>query len=496
MAKRLRDLGRDVLVYGVLDVANRFATLLLLPVYTRVFLPADFGRLDLAWTLTTVAVAAFMLGLDQALLYRFNATDDPAERRRLVSSATAVCFGAMSAGAALMVLGSSPLAGVLLPDVPGNTRLLVLVAATLPLQGVNQIHMLLLRVRRDFRRYTALSLGGLVLSVGLTVYFLFGLGLGVEGVLLAQVVTRVPMAAYGFAVNRAEFAASVSPGMANGMVRYGAPLVLGQLSYWGLMYAERYSLAIFGSLDDVGIFGLAVRVAMLVTLVSVAIDLAWLPFAHSLQRDPEAPHTYAAGLWWYFLGAGTIGTLLAVFAREGLVLMTTPAYYQAYVLVGPIVAALVLRGAANVVAIGALVSRRTFLVSEASLLAAAVDIALLVVLVPVFGAMGAAVATLGARVASVALLVVRTNRGYPVPYPWARIFRLSAVFALTVAAGVALSRLGLWTGFALKVGVLLPAMVLALVGTGVVRRGEMNAVLAVLPRVPYGGALWRMRRRD
>jgi O-antigen/teichoic acid export membrane protein len=476
----LRQLGRDSLLYGILDVANRFAAFLLLPLYTRVLLPADYGRLDLAFTLTTVAIAGLTLGLDNALLFRFNETDDVGERRRIVTAATVACFLAMLSGALLLAALRVPLAAATLPGVPGGTRLVLLVAGALPLQGVNQIHMLLLRVRRDFTRYTILSLGTLLLLVGFNLAFLLVWHLGVEGVLLAQVLTRVPMAVYGFVVNRREFAPRLSPALSAGLVRYGAPLVLGNLSYWGLMYAERYALARLRPLSEVGIYGLATRVAMLVTLVSVAIDMAWMPFAHSIQRDPQAPRTYARALGWYLLGSGATGTVLAVFAREALVVMTTPAYYAAYVLVGPIMAALVVRGAVNMVGVGALVSQRTRLISEVAVATGLLDCLLLALLVPPLGGFGAALATFLARLAALGLLVFRLRKVYPVPYPWARIGKMAVVFGATVLGGVLLSRLGIWTGFALKLLLLLPAAGVACLAWGVVSRDEAAALLASL----------------
>lgn len=482
---RLRQLGRDTLVYGVLDVANRFTAFLLLPLYTRVLSPADYGRMDLAVTLTTVGFAALSLGLESALLFRFNETDDEGERRRIVTAALLTIFLSMTAGAVVLALLAKPAAALALPSVPGGPRLVLLAAAAFPLQGVNQIHLLLLRVRRDFRRYAILSTGMLVSVVVLNVYFLLGLHLGVEGVLLAQIITRVPMAAYGFVANRHELVRRFPPRLAAQLVRYGAPLVPGMLSYWGLMYVERYFLARLGTLTEVGIYGLATRVATLVTLVSTAVDLAWMPFAHSIQRDPQAPRTYSAALGWYLLGSGVAGTLLAVFAREGLVLMTTPAYYSGYVLVGPIVAALVVRGAVNMAGVGALVSQRTHLISEASLLTVVLDAVLLGLLVPRMGVMGAAVATLVARLAAMALLVARSHRAYPIGYPWGRIARMALVFTATVVAGVALSRLELWTGTLLKVVVLLPAMAAACLAAGVVSRDELRA-LAGMARARIG----------
>ncbi|HET7462308.1 MAG TPA: lipopolysaccharide biosynthesis protein [Longimicrobium sp.] len=483
-AGRLRTLGRDSLVYGLLDVANRFVGIFLVPLYTRVLAPADYGVLDLVTTLGMVASAVLFLGLDSALLFRFNETDDADERRRVVTAANAATLLSVVAGALLMYVARGPLARAAVPGGTGAGALVALAAAALPLQAANQVQMVLLRVRRAYRRYAVLSLGMLLLTIALNVWFVVALRMGVTGVLLAQVLARVPAAAYGFWATRHEFAPRLSAPLMGELVRYGSPLVVGNVAYWALLYAERYVLARMVTLGEVGLYGVATRVATFVTLVSMAIDLAWTPFAHSIQREPDAPGTYARALYWYLLAAGAAGTALAMFAREALAVVATPAYAPAYVLVGPIVGALILRGAANMVAIGAMVTRRTREVSAASVASAVVDVALLVALVPVLGGLGAALSTLTARVTTVAWLCWRTRRAYPVPYPWGRIARLAAVFTAAVLASLAASRLAFWPGVAVKLGVITPLAIAALFAAGAVPRREARAVLnAVLARV-------------
>ena len=247
-----------------------------------------------------------------------------------------------------------------------------------------------------------------------------------------------------------------------------------------MLYLERYALLRLGSLTDVGLFGVAARVATFVTLVSMAIDIAWTPFAMSIQRDPDAPAVYARALSWYLLLAGAAGTVLAVFAREALAVLTTPAYYGAAVIVGPVVAALVLRGASNIVSIGAMVTGRTRAVSGAALVSSAFQAACLLALVPLLGAVGAALATMGARLLAVVVLHLRTRRDYPVPYAWGRIAWMGAVFAAAVLAAQAASQLGLWPGVAVKAGVILPATAVALLATGALPLDEARALLAMV----------------
>lgn len=475
---RLARLGRDSLVYGVLDAANRFVGIFLVPLYTRVLSPADYGGFDLVNTLVAVAYTLFYLGLDSSLSFHYNAADGDGGRRRAASTALYTWTAAVAAGTLLLVLARGPVAAVALPEVPRASYLLLLAAVALPLQAVTQVQMLVMRLRFSFRRYAVLSLGLLLTTVALNAWFVLYQGRGVEGILLAQLWARGLLAVVGLVVTRGDFAPRGDPALARRMVRYGAPLVLGNLSYWLVVYLERYALLSFATLSDVGLFGVATRVATFVTLVSMAIDMAWVPFALSIHKEPDAPVTYARALTWYLLLAGLAGTVLAVFAHDALVLLTTPQYYPAHVLVAPIVAALVLRGAFNIVAIGAFVRERTKDLSGISLATSGAHVVLLLGLVPLLGAVGAALATLAARLLGLAVLHLRVRPLYPVPYAWGRIARMAAVFTAAAVAGTLLAGQPLWISLSAKALLVVPAMLAALWLAGAVPRGELAELAA------------------
>jgi O-antigen/teichoic acid export membrane protein len=158
--------------------------------------------------------------------------------------------------------------------------------------------------------------------------------------------------------------------------------------------------------------------------------------------------------------------------------LTTPQYYPAHVLVAPIVAALVLRGAFNIVAIGAFVRERTKDLSAISLVTAGAHLVLLLALVPLLGAVGAALATLAARLVGLAVLHLRIGPLYPVPYAWGRIARMAAVFTAAAVAGTLLAGQPLWISLAAKALLVVPAMLAALWLAGAVPRGELADLAA------------------
>ncbi len=86
MLGHLKRLAAESLIYGLAGVISRFLTMLLVPVYTRIFSPADYGVMSLV-TATMVIVAVFVvLGLDSAAARFFWDTTDVEDRKRSIAT--------------------------------------------------------------------------------------------------------------------------------------------------------------------------------------------------------------------------------------------------------------------------------------------------------------------------------------------------------------------------------------------------------------------------
>ena len=83
----LRRLGKDSLIYGLNGVANRSIGIILLPIYTRVFAPSEYGVIDLITTTIVVFSYLSALGLDLAMGRYYGDTADETERRLTTSTA-------------------------------------------------------------------------------------------------------------------------------------------------------------------------------------------------------------------------------------------------------------------------------------------------------------------------------------------------------------------------------------------------------------------------
>ncbi len=64
----IRVLGKQSLIYGIGTILTRLVTFLLLPLYTNVFTPEEYGIVSLSYAFTGFVIVFYRYGMDTALM--------------------------------------------------------------------------------------------------------------------------------------------------------------------------------------------------------------------------------------------------------------------------------------------------------------------------------------------------------------------------------------------------------------------------------------------
>ncbi|HEU5213012.1 MAG TPA: polysaccharide biosynthesis C-terminal domain-containing protein, partial [Gaiellaceae bacterium] len=221
------------------------------------------------------------------------------------------------------------------------------------------------------------------------------------------------------------------------MQHFGWPLVPAALALIGINFADRFFLSHLSGLNEVGKYELGVRVASAMVLLLTAFRTAWPAFAYSLDDDREAKRTYAFVLTYLVFLASWLALGLGVLAPWIVRLLAhrNPAFWAGADVVGMLAFGTAFYAAYIVMAIGVGRARRTQFNWVITGIAAAVNFALCLVLIPSYGMVGAGIATLAAYIALFLAMTYWAQKVYPVRYQWVRVAKAIGVAGvLTVGA--------------------------------------------------------------
>ena len=474
ISRQIARLARHSAVYGLGGLVSRILAVLLLPLYTKYLTPADYGRIETLIAASAVLVIVLRMGISTAFFrFYFDARDDA--RRTLV---VRTCFWfTMTMATAGLVVGV-----VLAPEIArllhiGPHANLVRAAAVGLWAQMNYEQLTsLFRVEERSLAFVQASIVNLLVTVGATVLLVVVLDEGAIGVIVGNFTGTLTVYAALLVYRRYQLGLQFDRGLLRAMNRFGMPLVPAALALWAINFVDRWLIAIFKDQAEVGVYSVAVRIASAVIFLLIAFRTAWPAFAYSIEDDTMARRTYSYVLTyvvyvtcWTSLALGVLAPwLVHLLARN-------PAFYRA----SDAVALLAFSGAAyagyTVLAIGSGRARRTQGNWVVAGVAAAVNVGLNVVLIPAYGMVGAAIATLAAYVVLFAAMYLYAHRVYPVSYQWRRVLTAAGVAA-------ALTVLGSAVNVPLAVAILIAlAYPLCLLPLGFYLPGELSRMRRLVP---------------
>jgi O-antigen/teichoic acid export membrane protein len=250
------------------------------------------------------------------------------------------------------------------------------------------------------------------------------------------------------------------------MNRFGLPLVPSALALWAINFIDRLFIAHYKGQTEVGVYSVAVRISSAIVFLMIAFRTAWPAFAYSIEDDREARRTYSFVLTYLVVICSWVALALGALAPWLVdVLAPKPEFRRAAEAVAPLAFAATAYAAYTVIAIGSGRARRTQLNWVVSGVAAAINIALNVILIPPYGMIGAAISTLASYVALFGGMYLYAQHVYPVDYQRRRVLTATAAAAaLTIAAraldvplGVAILLIAAYPAALLPLGFFLPA---------------------------------------
>ena len=434
LSGQLSRLGKQSAIYGLGGLVSRILAVLLLPLYTRYLSKGDYGEIETLIALVTVLTIILRFGISSAFFRFYFDADDHDGRRLVLRTSFWFTMTMATLGLVLVVALAAPISDWLFGD-PGSANL-VRASAVALWANMNYEQMTsLFRVEERPVAFVIASLTNVVLTIGGTVLLVVVLEKGPLGVIVGNFIGTliVYLALLGY--RREQLGLQMDRGLLRRMNHFGLPLVPSALFLWTTNFSDRFFLVKLTDTGEVGLYSVGVRVASAMVLLLTAFRTAWPAFAFSIKSDEEAKRTYAWVLTYLVVLSTWVATALALLSPWLVDWLTDPEFSSASRVVGPLAFAAVSFAGFIVVSIGIGRAKRTQFNWVITGAAAVVNVTLNLTLIPIYGMMGAAIATVAAYTVMFAGMAWWAQRIFPCPYQWRRVLTAAAV-------GIALATLG------------------------------------------------------
>jgi O-antigen/teichoic acid export membrane protein len=417
-----RQLGKNTIVYGIGGIFSKSIGIILLPVYTRLFNPTEYGIIEQLTITGTLLSIVLNIGMDATQSHNFFEQQKQGKnfQAKLVTS---ILQWRIVSGffIVLLAVGASPYFPAWLLGTKGN---LVLFAAAFSgiwfFQIMNQSAEIFQLLYRPVP-YLVLTIGYSLISASIIVGLTYWLKMGILGYFIGLCFASLVTAAIGWWLVREYIDGSGwHKDWWPKILRFGLPLVPAALAMYVMNTTDRWFIIHFHGKEALGIYSVGAKLSLGLLIVVEPFRKAWWPIAMDLIQNDGRP--VIARIAQLYIGFGAVAAvLLTAFSPLFTNFLVAPVYYFAFPIVGILAWKTLFIGAYMIFSLGIWKQNKTKWVPLLHGIAAIVNILLNYVLVPKYSTLGAAIASSLTFLLWLLITLAASQMLWPVKFPFCKI---------------------------------------------------------------------------
>ena len=466
----IKSLGQQSFIYGAGHIASRGVTFLLLPLYTNVFSPEEYGIISLVFTFLGFMNVILHYGLDASFLKHYVPADSKDRISILTNSYISIVLSTILI-VSILILFSRQVTDLLFGS--DLSQVSILAGGILFFDVLWSIHTLILRAEGKPVSYSLVSLLNVFLSLGLNLFLVLYLQMGVLGVLLSNLITSgvIFFATFPIIIKRISIS-TLSLKRWKKLMNFGLPFLPAGIFSMTLELSDRYILRYLTDLDTVGLYNAGYKLGMLMMLVVMGFNMAWQPY---FLKKEKSETKYIAKITTLIAAIlGLLWILLIVWVEDivrfqiGSFSFFGSQYWSSTQIV-PIIALAYIFHAAYLLQIpGIFLMEKSSWITWVRGVGAITNILLNFLLIPSLGIIGAATATCLSFILMAVFIYFVNRKIFPINYEWNKII---IIVFITFLIWVTIHQFSLNYYYKIGLTVVYPVVLLS---TGVVRFNQLK----------------------
>lgn len=429
----IKKLAGQTAIYGLSSVIGRLLNYLLVPLYTRYFLPEEYGVVTEMYAYVAFLVVILTYGIETAF-FRFSNKEN--NNKKVYSTALISLVFSSSFSMLLMFSGSSLIANFLGAGI--ESRFIEWFAIIVGLDAISSIAFAKLREEENAIRFATIKLLAIITNIGLNIFFIVykGYGLeifgascsgGIEYIFIANLISSIvtivllspKMLKIEFVFDRIIW---------RKMMIYALPLLFAGLAGMVNETIDRILLKHLlpnsaTAQHELGLYGAFYKLSIIMVLFIQTFRFAAEPFFFAQYKQKDDRKVYA-DVMKYFVIIMMVIFLTATIFYDFIIGFLGSAYHdeRGFLVVSILLLANLFLGIFFNLSIWYKLTEKTIFGAYLSIIGAVITILLNVILIPKMGFVGSAWATLVCYFSMVSASYFFGKKYFPIPYQIGKIF--------------------------------------------------------------------------
>lgn len=437
MFEKIKELTRDTAIYGISTIVGRFFNFLLVPFYTNVFSTSEYGAAFLIYSYLAFLNIIYIYGMDAAFM-KYSSTAENDDKADMFSTPyLIVTLSSIVLTAAILFFRDSLSNSMNIPET--YSYILLYVGFILILDTLTLIPFANLRLERKAAKFALVKTINIIINLSSNLILILEFNYGIEAIFISNLIAS----AFSFIallpeiIHRLKF--SISKPIAIKMLKFGIPYLPASLA---AMIVQLIDTPILDRLTDsatVGIYKANYKLGIFMMLFVSMFNYAWQPFFLNNAKEKNAKEIFSKVLTLFMIAASFLWLTLSLFIEDiatikiwGGRTLIGQDYLEGLFIVPVVLLGYLFYGIYINLTAGIYIQEKTNYFPFVTGIGAIINIVVNLTLIPVYGIMGAALATLASYLCMAGGLYFVSQKFYRINYEYRKILTLIFLLSVTI----------------------------------------------------------------
>jgi O-antigen/teichoic acid export membrane protein len=435
--EKLRSLSKQTLIYGTGTVISRFLNFILVPFYTNIFPPSEYGSVSVIFAYIAFLNIFYSLGLESGY-FKFASTKELGSEKQNFSIPFFTIFVNGLVLSSVLYLLAEPLT-LLVGLSANNSDIIKFSSAIIFFDAISLIPFAYLRLNNRPGFFASLKVINVSVNLALNFLLILVFKVGLVAIFIsnfaASVLTFLLLSPIVLKMLTFEF----HRGLFTELAKFSIPYLPAGLAAIVVQVVDKPVLQYLSGIESVGIYNANYKLGIFMMLIVSMFEYAWRPFFLTHAGEPEAKRLFA-NVMNYFLAVSSLILILLTFFVQDIIQIPLPGrghligakYWLGVYIVPFILYGYLVYGMYVILMAGIYIEKKTRYLPSITGLGALVNLVGNFALIPFLGIMGAAIVTFLSYLAMTLYIYKVAQRFYPVQFDMRIIltFHTVNVFAL------------------------------------------------------------------
>lgn len=422
---------KDAMIYALPIFLARAIGLALLPVYTRLLGPTDFGFIEFIAASSSVLLLVLSLEINQAVARMLPEATLVNGQKNIIS--TAFWFTSLVFVLFAVIVFYFRLELLNIANLPSHYgRFAILVCLNMIFTAVVNLLQTLFRFTNKAKASVIINTAVVIANMIIVLYYSFTNNLGILQYYISQVISGFIGLLFGITLltmQYGRFQTNIDLTVLKELLKFSFPIVLSSIGIVIAGNVDRVMIGSFIGLTELGYYGAALRLAAIAGLGFYVISSAITPIVYS-EHEIKETRNFIANIFNYTVYISLLLLLvLIVFPKQIIIFLAGEKFanasnYVFYLMLSSVISNLC------IFFLGMDITKNTKLLCKINLTSGLLGTVVCVLMVPLVGIWGAITASISANVLRLAGYIHFSQMLYPLPVRFYLI--ITSVIALVI----------------------------------------------------------------